>query len=288
MVVSTCNEVRVPLGDIAVTLRTDVDGLAADFADLYAGHRSQTDEPAAQVDVEVSAQRRALWGPATYTVHSGQQAIFTHRRRAELLPYLEWGINRRVIAACPGYLQLHAASLARTGSGVVLAGNSGAGKSTLAAGLMARGWRYLCDEFALIDPATLGLLPFPRALCVKSGAFEDIRRLGLSLWREPVEIPALRRRVAYIRPLGVNVPWTACPVPVRRIILLEYSGRKQPRLRPTTRAHAAFALSASVLNRAAHRDEMARLVGDLARGADCYILESGLLGPTCDLLETLV
>ena len=36
------------------------------------------------------------------------------------------------------------------GEVVGLMGDNGAGKSTLAAGLVARGWTYMCDEFALI------------------------------------------------------------------------------------------------------------------------------------------
>ena len=35
-----------------------------------------------------------------------------------------------------------------------MTGQSGSGKSTLATLLAARGWRFMGDEFALLDPAS--------------------------------------------------------------------------------------------------------------------------------------
>ena len=51
-----------------------------------------------------------------------------------------------------------------------MTGGSGAGKSTLAALLMARGWRLMGDEFALLDPATGMLHGFPRLISLKNEA----------------------------------------------------------------------------------------------------------------------
>ena len=40
---------------------------------------------------------------------------------------------------------------------VIVPGQSGQGKSTLCAALVARGWRHISDEFALMDPASLAI-----------------------------------------------------------------------------------------------------------------------------------
>jgi hypothetical protein len=75
-----------------------------------------------------------------------------------------------------GRLLIHAATVSVGGRGVMLAGASGSGKSTLAAALVTKGADYLCDEFAIVDPTDLRLIPFPKALCVKAGSFGLVAR----------------------------------------------------------------------------------------------------------------
>ena len=46
---------------------------------------------------------------------------------------------------------------------------------------MPRGWEHLSDEFALIEPNTRDLRPFPKPVCVKAGFFgtgDDPRKLA--------------------------------------------------------------------------------------------------------------
>ena len=49
-----------------------------------------------------------------------------------------------------------------------MTGISGAGKSTLATLLAAKGWRFMGDEFALLDPATGLVHAFPRLISLKN------------------------------------------------------------------------------------------------------------------------
>lgn len=96
----------------------------------------------------------------------------------------EMGMNLQMALGQRRYLLLHAAVVARDGQAVVLTGVSGAGKSTLAALLSLRGWRLLGDEFALLDPASGLIHPFPRLVSLKNAGIATIsaevpaRRLG--------------------------------------------------------------------------------------------------------------
>lgn len=88
----------------------------------------------------------------------------------------EMGMNLQMALAQRRYLLLHASVVERDGRALVMTGASGAGKSTLAAMLMARGWRLMGDEFALLDCDTGLLWPFPRLVSLKNGSIAEVRR----------------------------------------------------------------------------------------------------------------
>lgn len=81
---------------------------------------------------------------------------------------LEMGMNLQIAVGMHRHLLLHAGAAARGDGAVIVTGDSGAGKSTLAALLGWGGWRFLGDEFALVDPATGALHPFPRPASLKN------------------------------------------------------------------------------------------------------------------------
>jgi HprK-related kinase A len=82
----------------------------------------------------------------------------------------EMGMNLQMALGQRRYLLLHASAVERDGKALLMTGMSGAGKSTLAALLMARGWRLMGDEFALVDPATGLVHGFPRLISLKNQA----------------------------------------------------------------------------------------------------------------------
>lgn len=102
----------------------------------------------------------------------------------------EMGMNLQMALGQRRYLLLHAGAVEREGRALILTGPSGAGKSTLAALLGEAGWRFMGDEFALLDPADGRLWPFPRAVSLKNEAlrlFDTVEpaRLGPALEGTP-------------------------------------------------------------------------------------------------------
>jgi len=87
----------------------------------------------------------------------------------------EMGMNLQMALGQRRYLLLHASAAERDGKALLMTGVSGAGKSTLAALLMARGWRLMGDEFALVDPATGLIHGFPRLISLKNEAVPVVR-----------------------------------------------------------------------------------------------------------------
>jgi HprK-related kinase A len=82
----------------------------------------------------------------------------------------EMGMNLQLALGERRYLLLHAASVEKDGKGLILTGESGSGKSTLSALLGANGWRFMGDEFVLIEPETGAMLPFPRPVSLKNAS----------------------------------------------------------------------------------------------------------------------
>ena len=171
---------------------------------------------------------------------------------------------------------------------MVFAGASGCGKSTLVAGLLPRGWKYLSDEFALIDPSTLYLRPFPKAVCIKAGAFGIVRRMNLPFAGRRYYVKGLKGRVGYINPHDLGPGTIAGPTPVRFVIFPNYVEGREPRLYSLSRARAALSLARCGLNRTVFPNQAIPILSDVVRGADCFRLESGPLADTCELIESLV
>lgn len=94
---------------------------------------------------------------------------------AVLSNYLVWDVNQRVVAATPDRLLIHAGAVAAHDRAALLVGPSGAGKSTLVAGLVRSGLRYLTDELVAVDPSTGRLDPYPRAISLGVGVWDEFR-----------------------------------------------------------------------------------------------------------------
>lgn len=87
----------------------------------------------------------------------------------------EMGMNLQMALGWRRHLLLHASSAEKNGLALVMTGESGSGKSTLAAMLGERGWRFMGDEFALLDMANGHILPFPRLVSLKNEAIAVMR-----------------------------------------------------------------------------------------------------------------
>lgn len=283
--IERCADYRI--GGINVSISSELDDVLGDVAALYRGYPQGGTHADGTIRMEVRKVKvRQLRRPRYRIVGDGEE-IGRERRRNEVLPFLEWGVNWRVIATRSEYLQLHSAALVYRGAGCIFAGASGCGKSTLAAALLLRGWGYLGDELALIDPNSLNLQPFPKALCIKAGSFGLVRRLNMSFAGRRHHVKGFKGHVGYINPLDVRAHSLGDPAPVRFVIFPKYTEGCKPRLYPVSRARGAFELARCALNSNMIGHQAFSVLSDLVRGAECYGLESGPIDSACDLIESL-
>ena len=82
----------------------------------------------------------------------------------------EMGMNLQMALGWRRHLILHASAVERDGKVLVMTGLSGSGKSTLSALLGQNGWRFMGDEFVLLDLESGQAVPFPRMISLKNEA----------------------------------------------------------------------------------------------------------------------
>jgi HprK-related kinase A len=82
----------------------------------------------------------------------------------------EMGMNLQMALGWRRHLLLHASAAEKDGKALVMTGESGSGKSTLSALLGNRGWRFMGDEFSLVDLDTGDCVPYPRLISLKNQA----------------------------------------------------------------------------------------------------------------------
>jgi len=116
----------------------------------------------------------------------------------------EMGMNLQMALGQRRFLLLHAAVVERGGRALIITGESGAGKSTLAALLGERGWRLMGDEFALLDPLSGLLHPFPRAISLKNAATGLFPDVSPDRWG-PLLVQTPKGEIRHLRPDAVAV-----------------------------------------------------------------------------------
>ncbi len=99
---------------------------------------------------------------------------------------LEMGMNLQMALGWRRHLILHASAVERDGRVLVMTGLSGSGKSTLSAMLGLDGWRFMGDEFVLIDLVSGAAVPYPRLISLKNLAIAEMQRVAPSAQFGPV------------------------------------------------------------------------------------------------------
>jgi HprK-related kinase A len=272
------------IGPLAVSFTSPASFIGEAFHGFYAAYETPQ-APSGALEVAVCAVRSPRTLRRHYRILVNGRPQCTVRRAASVLPHVEWAMNVAVARYLPHYYLVHAAAVSRRGAGAILAGRPGQGKTTLAAGLLARGWSYFSDEFALIDPLTRQLTAYPKTLCIKSGALGALRGVGLPVDDPPVFEKAGKGPVALLDPLAVRAGAIAPPCPVRLVLFPEYTPGAQPRLEPISRARAVYELIQVSFNFAKFRGRGLSLLADVLREAQACKLTVGDLAATTALLD---
>jgi HprK-related kinase A len=181
---------RLKVGPVSFRIGSQWHAPVARLRRLYAGYP----EPEGVCDFTVRLEAERIWRrwlrPSVAIRGDYVLPDAAPLPLAQGLLAAEMGMNLQMALGQKRFLLLHAASVERDGRALLLTGHSGAGKSTLGALLGERGWRFMGDEFALLDLDGGRLHPFPRAVSLKNESLAlfdgvDPSRLGPVLTGTP-------------------------------------------------------------------------------------------------------
>lgn len=231
--------------------------------------------PDAPADFEARIERapgvRGWIRPKIHFRGDGAMPFYPFPRRLGVA-LLEWGLNWCIWGQPQRYLVLHAAVVARAGRAAILPGDPGAGKSTLAAALVARGWRLLSDELALIDMERRALLALARPVSLKNESIAVMRAFAPDAQFGPA-IPETRKgTISHMRPPPDSVRRVAEPAAPGWIVFPNYTPRARPEARAEPRARAFARIADQAINRTFFGADGFEALAWLVGQSDCATL----------------
>ena len=275
------------IGVVAVSLQSCSEECVRVFDRIYGCYR--TEDPCdAALHMKIVRRKAKPWSAAEYVVQCNGETYVAGRDERGVMPQLEAALNHQTMLTQNTFFQLHAGVMSHQNRAVVFTGKSGTGKSTLAAALMARGWSYLCDEFALIEPKSLLVYPFPKALSIKQAGRDAIERLNLPLVSGEWSDGKRTRPFSYVTPTEAGSGGIGGPCPVKSVLFLSRRTNMPLRWSRLTAPEAAMTLYRCGLNTENLGRQAFETAVALARQAQCFEFNLGSVEESCDALESLV
>jgi len=186
-----------------------------------------------ELEVRREDGRYVVGGIAGLTLEDGSLADAIRCVRSSVVQLL--------MDARPELLWFHAGAAALGGRAVLFPGPAGGGKSTLVTSFCARGWSYLSDEIAPLDPVSQTVLPFLQAPAVR----EDPGREMPSEW-----VRMASKEQLLLRPDGV----CGEPTPIAAVVRPSYRADARAELVVDSQATRALQLLEQCGNFAGHRE----------------------------------
>jgi HprK-related kinase A len=267
---------RLCLGPVAAEVHSPFASVEAGIALHYARHRVVDDDTFADFHVSVEPPfgvRRYVGAQALFRFDAA--TTFRPLPAAQAFPLLEWGLNWCVSAQCDHYLVLHAAVLERGTGALLLPAPPGSGKSTLCAALVARGWRLLSDELAILDLDAPRVHAMPRPISLKNASIDAIRAFWPGAAIGALVANTLKGTVAHVRPPADSVARARDAAIVRFVVLPEFVRGAPMTMQPLGRAEAFMRLVDSSFNYAVHGRAGFDALGALVAGAQCRTFRYG-------------
>jgi hypothetical protein len=210
-----------------------------------------------------------------FYIHREKRESLRAKVDGEFLHLFEKEISVRLQELRRDLYFVHSAALEFRGKACMLIGRSKSGKSTTTWALLHHGFRYLSDELAPVDPETLHVYTYPRAIW--------LRRASPGAGH-----PGQKIETAWMLCIPSNQfpnDVVEKPIPLGAVFFVRYSPDSRfPSLRPVSRPTAAAQILARALNPGAHSGNGLDPAIQIAKHVRCFELVTAGLPETCALI----
>ena len=223
--------------------------------------------------------------PPLYSYFRGDELKVKSRHLGRILAHAVWDIPASVPEKTRDFVLLHAGSVSRDGSSMLIPAEAGVGKSSLVAGLLSLGFRYLSDEAGVIDPVTGHAYPFPKRLSLDMGTVRLFPELEDRLQDRGTPLSD-RLEGRFVRPedLGAEV---GAPGVIRWLIFPTPERDGPPRLTPISTSEAVSRMARYSFNLYRYEARGVVLLSRVAAEAEAFELSGGSVQERAELLASL-
>lgn len=172
------HEFHVQVGPAAFRIGSAWKKPLTQLADLYSAYQ-KPEIPDFSVRLEAVSPLRRLIRPSVAITGDYMLPDAAPLPLAQALLAAEMGMNLQMALGWRRHLLLHASAVEKDGKALIMTGASGSGKSTLSAMLGHKGWRFMGDEFVLLDLVRGDAVPFPRLISLKNEAIGAMQATAL-------------------------------------------------------------------------------------------------------------
>ena len=198
------HEFRLTVGPAAFRIGSDWVQPLDEMRRLYAGYPTP-DIPDFTVRLEAVSTLRRFIRPSVAINGDYMLPDAAPLPLDQALLAAEMGMNLQMALGWRRHLILHASAVEKDGKALIMTGASGSGKSTLSAMLGNKGWRFLGDEFVLLDMLTGEAMPFPRLISLKNEAIGAMQATALDATFGPLMRGTPKGDIRHMVPPGSAV-----------------------------------------------------------------------------------
>jgi len=132
--------------------------------------------------VIISIDTAAFGGLGEITVIKGNKnKKYCNPYKGHLLSYAQTIFSEIIFSYTRSHFLIHAGSVSRNGSGVLLMGTSGIGKTTLTLELVKKGFHFLSDEYAPVSCDDFTVRPYPRSIGMREATLKRMGRENIAV-----------------------------------------------------------------------------------------------------------